>query len=226
MLRQQNDLKERMRRGPIQLRMAGETEAKFESQLESAKARHRESQLAAKNKEISLGEREAKITDMQGKLNACDSNKEFQLLKDRIAADEQANSVLSDEILELFEKIDVQHAEVVSETENLNRAKAETAKLKTKIEGEQQMLTDELARVSNDLVAAEKQLPKEISDQYHRIIGSRGEDALAETDTETCGNCNMTITAQTVNDLLNKKPVNCKGCDSILYLPEGHPSAR
>ncbi len=63
------------------------------------------------SKQLQLREREARIKDLQVKLNTCSSNREYQALKEQIAADQQANSVLSDEILEALERIDVLQAE-------------------------------------------------------------------------------------------------------------------
>ncbi|MGC4006942.1 MAG: hypothetical protein QM811_28970 [Pirellulales bacterium] len=59
---------------------------------------------------------ELKIEDYRNKLNAAQSNREYQALKDQIAASEMAASVLQDEILEIMEKID-QHKAGVAEAE-------------------------------------------------------------------------------------------------------------
>ncbi len=53
-----------------------------------------------------------RIVDLEGKLNTAASNREFSLLKEQIAADEQANSVLSDEILEALEQLDLMQDQV------------------------------------------------------------------------------------------------------------------
>ena len=55
--------------------------------------------VEADSKQLQMKEREEKIVNLQGKLNAAKENREYQALKDQIAADKQANVVLSDEIL-------------------------------------------------------------------------------------------------------------------------------
>jgi len=55
---------------------------------------------------------------------------------------------------------------------------------------------------------------------YDRIAKVRGEGALAQIDGEVCGNCFQTVTTQTMNDLYMSRPVFCKGCGCLLYLPE------
>ena len=49
---------------------------------------------------------EGKILELETKLNQSSTNREYQALKDQIAADNMANSVLADEILEAMERVD------------------------------------------------------------------------------------------------------------------------
>ena len=112
MLRQLTDIGERMERGPRKVKIVMANEANFAEELENAKQKLLDLRKASNAKQLQLSEREAKIEDLKIKLNTCESNKEFQLLKDRIAADLQANSVLQDEILEQLEKLDVLTDEV------------------------------------------------------------------------------------------------------------------
>ena len=223
MLRQLTDIDDRLRRGPMKLKLARSNEETFEKSLGEIKEKLTQSKLASKAKELQLGEREAKIVDLQGRLNSADSNKEFQLLKDRIAADEQANSVLSDEILELFEKIDVQDVECKECEENLKQAKADTEKVENTVKAEAESLGEERKRILAEMDVSRKSLHTDVLMHFNRLVKTKGEETFAVTNTETCNNCNFRITSQMVNELLLKKPVFCKGCDAILYLAENHP---
>ena len=62
--------------------------------------------VAADQKQLQLKAGEEKIKDLKRKLNAAASNREYQILKEQIAADDMAKSVLEDEIIEALEKID------------------------------------------------------------------------------------------------------------------------
>lgn len=221
MLRQLTDIRDRMERGPRKVKVVSNNEATFASELDALKAKTLELRKASNAKQMQLGEREAKVEDMERKLNACDSNKEFQLLKDRIAADNQANSVLQDEILEQLERLDVLAAETKTAEENLNKAKAETSRVKSEVALEIEALKSEQTRIEGELAEAEKTLPHDLVDQYRRLVRGKGEDALGETDTETCGNCNQTMITQRVSDLMMRKPVFCQGCGCLMYLAEG-----
>ena len=224
MLRQLTDIAERMEKGPRKVRIVKANESSFAAALEESKQRLTELRMACDAKQLQLAEREAKIEDLKGKLNACDSNKEFQLLRDRIAADLQANSVLQDEILEQLEKIDVYVEEVDAAKRNFEKTKNESRKIQDEVELDLKALEAEKVRITDELAAAEKTLPGDLMLEYRRIVAGKGEDAFGSTDTETCGNCNQTVTPQTVNDLMLKKPVYCKGCGCLMYLKESHPA--
>ena len=127
-LRQLTDLNGRIKRGPARVNVAKQAEAAFASALDEARTLLTETRMNADRKQLQLKEREARIEDLKTKRNACESNREYQLLNDQIAADEQANSVQSDEILELLVKIDDVEENVREAESNLEKGKAETTR--------------------------------------------------------------------------------------------------
>lgn len=224
--RQLTDLRDRHSRGPKQLAAIDANLKKMELDLEQAKDAAKKTRILADQKQLQLKGREDKIKELKGKLNQATSNREFQALKEQIAADEQANSVLSDEILEALEKMDQLQMAVKSVDENLKKTREEAAKVKQQVEAERTVLESELARVHANLVEAEKKLPADIKQNYDRIAKVRGEGALAQIDGEVCGNCFQTVTTQTMNELYMSHPVFCKGCGCLLYLPDDSDPAR
>jgi predicted nucleic acid-binding Zn-ribbon protein len=141
------------------------------------------------------------------------------LLKDQIAADEQANSVLADEILEALERIDVLQANIKTAEENLGKAKEELEKVRQRVEAQQQGLEAEVARVSGELQTAEEQVPEQFKADYLRLAKSLGEDSMAPVEGETCGGCFQVMTPQTLDQLRLNRPVFCKSCGRLRYLP-------
>src|SRR5256885_1646427 len=131
--RQHTDLKERLSRGPRQIQVAETSVKKTEADLAQAKDVYKQAKMSADDKQLQLKHRESKLVDLQAKLNMAQSNKEYQLLKDQMAADNQANSVLADEILETLEKIDVLQAAVKTAESNLTKTKGELAKVRGRI---------------------------------------------------------------------------------------------
>lgn len=218
MLRQLTDLDDRIRRGPMKIRVVESNEADFAASLQECECRLTELRRASNDKTMQLNEREAKIEDLKAKLNACESNKEFQLLKDRIAADLQANSVLQDEILEMLERLDVVTEEVAAAKKNHAKSQSETSAMREKVQLELAELTAEKSRVAGELTESEKQLPATMMDNYRRLVDKKGENAFAASINETCDNCNQRITTQMISELLLKRLVVCPGCGSIIYV--------
>lgn len=218
--RQLTDLNSRLSRGPKQIAF-GETRLKeVDEAVASAKEEVKKCKLTTSQKELQLKEREGAILDTRAKLNAASTNKEYQALVDQIAADEQANSVLSDEILESFDKIERLEGVVTEKEEEYKSAKGDFDKLKQKIEGEKGSLEADVARLDEERIELEKTLPSDIKQDFDRIVGTRGEDGLACVEGEFCGHCNQMINPQMFNELLLERMVLCKSCGAILYLPE------
>lgn len=218
--RQLKDLRDRLERGPKQIAAADANVRKMEAELDQSKDALKKTKITADQKQLQLKSREDKITDLRGKLNQASSNREYQALKEQIAADEQANSVLSDEILEALEKMDQLALAVKTADGHLAKAREESAKIKERVDAERAGLEAELARVQDNLVAAEAQLPPDFKREYERIARVRGEDTLAQVEGETCGHCYQTLTTQMMNELYLSRPLFCKSCGCLLYLPE------
>lgn len=218
--KQRADLQGRLALGPRQVQSASEAVARLEQSLGEAKEVIKRARAAAHEKQVQLDQREGRVKDLQAKLNACSSNREFQALKEQIAADDQANSVLADEIFEALEKIDVHLAEAQSRQEELTEAQERAGEVKQRVEGARQKLEAELARVEGELARCEAELPPDFRLEYQRVARSRGEETLAAVDGECCGGCFHTLTTQTLSDLTMSKPMFCKNCGCLLYLPE------
>jgi predicted nucleic acid-binding Zn-ribbon protein len=218
--RQLADLRDRLARGPRQVQVMETNVKKAEEDVAAAKAVHKQARIAADEKQLQLKHREAKLSDLNAKLMAANSNKEYQLLKDQIAADKQANSVLADEILEALDKIDQLAAAVKTAEENLGKQKDELAKVKKRVDDQQQGLESELSRVSAELGQAEETIPEAFKSDYMRLAKSRGADSMAPVEGTSCGGCFHTLAPQTHDLLRLDRPVFCKTCGRLLYLPE------
>ena len=218
--RQVADLQDRLQRGPKQVKSAEALVKKAEADLAASKDVFKTAKLASDEKNLQLKGREAKLLDWKGKLNTANSNREYQLLKDQIAADEQANSVLADEILESLERLDMLQANIKEAEGVLAKVRDEEAKVRQRVSDQQQVLEADLGRYTAELHAAEGLLEGDFKDNYLRLSKSRGVDALAPVENETCGGCYQTLTPHIIDQLRLNKPVFCKSCGRLLYLPE------
>lgn len=215
--RQLADLRERSAKGPKQIRAAEAAVVKLTQDLEDAKTAYRNAKVASDEKQLQLKQREAKIKDLEGKLNACKTNREFQLLKDQIAADQKANSVLSDEILESFDQLDELKGKIGACEANLAKGKEECQKLTQRVNEQLQQIASEIERVSAELADAESRLPREMWQDYKRLADKLFENALGPLEWDVCGNCSQTVTPQTLAEVKMGRFATCKGCGCILY---------
>jgi len=218
--KQMSDLRHRVERGPKQILAAEAGVREHDTGLKQSKDNYTKARVAADQKQLQLRQRESRIADLKSKLNQCSTNREYQALKEQIAADEQANRVLEDEILESLEQLDVLQRHVGEAEELLKRSKTELEKLRQRVASEQQGLEAELTRVTQNLRDAESHLPDDFRADYERVARVRGENTLAQVEGEVCGGCFQTLTTQMLNELRMEKLVVCKACGCLLYLPE------
>jgi predicted nucleic acid-binding Zn-ribbon protein len=218
--RQLSDLRERLEKGPRQVKARLGRVTQLETALAEIKARVKEAKMTADRKNVELKSSEAKIRDLEAKLNAANSNKEFQAFKDQIAAAKMAGSVLSDEILEEFEEIDKIEAEAVEAQQKIGVAKEDAAKLEKQVASTIDGIQADVARLEAELKKAESELPDDFKADYERAVRGRGEDALASVEGEVCGGCFQQLRANNMNDLYMGRSVFCGSCGRFLYLAE------
>jgi uncharacterized protein len=216
---QLTDLRDRLERGPKQIRAREANVAQLETKTSDAKERAKQTHLAVDRKQLDLKTGEQKIVDLRVKLNGANTNKEYQALLEQIAAAEMANSVLSDEILEGLEKID-QMAFAVKETEKtLANSRQDLEKSRTTVEQSAAAIQADVSRLEAELANAEQALPGDFRSDYQRVVRGKGADGLAVVEDGVCGGCGQQITLNMQNELRLSRPVFCKSCGRLLYLP-------
>ena len=214
------ELRDRVERGPKQLRARDANVAQLKAKLDEAKARVQETQLTINRKQVDLKAGEQKIVDLKLKLNLANSNKEYQAFMEQIAAAEMANSVMADEILESMEKIDTLAGGVKEAELQLAAGNQELEKMRRAIEESAASLRSDIAQYETRLAEAEAALPADFKIDYNRIVRGKGAGAMASVEDGVCGGCGQQITLNMQNELRLAKPVFCKSCGCLLYLSE------
>jgi len=218
--RQLTDLRERAARGPRQIRAAEINVQNSEKQLAQRKDEFKAMRVAGDKKQLQLKSGEDKVKDLRNKLNTVGSNREYQILLEHIAADEMANSVLADEILEAMEKIDAFQKTVAEAESVLVAAKKREETVRAEVAAQGPTLQGDITRLEAELAQEEKALPADICDVYQRTVRQKGEDALAAVDSQYCSGCHQQITLNVYNHILMGTPMLCKTCGRLLYVPE------
>jgi predicted nucleic acid-binding Zn-ribbon protein len=213
------DLRDRLERGPKQVRAREANVAQLETRLSEAREKAKQTQMAVDRKQLDLKSGEQKIVDLRVKLNACSSNREYQALLEQIAAAEMAGSVLSDEILEGLERIDLLTVQVKEAEKNVAAGKQELEKARQTVEQSVVTIRSELTGLETELAQAEAALPGDFKADYQRIVRSKGADSLAVVDDGVCTGCGQQITLNMQNQLKLSNLIFCKSCGRLLYLP-------
>lgn len=216
-LTQVAELQGRLARGPKQVKLAEANVQKCEADVAAAKDAMKKARIASDQQQLTLKQRDAKIYELEGKLNMAANNKEYQLLKDQIAADKQATAVLSDEILEGFERLESLAVEVKSLEDVLAKTKEELKRTQSRVAEAQAGIEAELAFTRERLVEREMNIPEDFRPEYDRLVKGRGQDALAAVENECCGGCFQTLSPQIIDLIRRDRLVVCRTCGRVLY---------
>ena len=182
--------------------------------------------MALDQKQLQLKSAEGKIAELKVKLNQANTNREYQALKDQIAADEMASSVLADEILEAMEKLDGMKTLIPDAEGRVAKAKEELGKVQQQLRAEEESLKTDVKRLEKELADAESALPEDFRVMYQRVVNAKGEDAMAVVEGGSCGGCFQQLTTNMHNEINMGRVVLCRSCGRVLYLPEDTRAGR
>ena len=173
--------------------------------------------MAVDSKQLQLREREAKIHKWEGMLNAAKENREYQALKEQIAADRKANDVLSDEIFEMLESIDETNQRLADAEKRASELHEEFNKAQEQINSRKLVLESDLNRVVGALKEAERELSGDFKREYERLVAVKADDAMAELDGNCCTGCSKSLTPTQLDKLLMGQAIVCPNCGRFVY---------
>ena len=214
---QLGEMESQLQRGPRQIKAGEAIVAQCEEAVERARQDVKDATMACDDKQLQLKSREDRIEELKAKLNSASSNREFDLLKEQIAADKQANSVQSDEILEGLERIDQLHEAVAVAEKELDAKNSEHEKRVSDIESRMKVAQSDLEQIRAELEKSESQIPASVKSEYRRLTESRGDEALAPIEDDSCGGCNQTLTTQMIDRVRLGFLTDCPACSAWLY---------
>jgi predicted nucleic acid-binding Zn-ribbon protein len=177
-------------------------------------------QKSVDGKELDLKCLEEEIKKLRGRLFQIKNNKEYSILLSEVGSREADKSVLEDEILSMFSKLEALHIEEKELSKKSQEAEKELTKHSNSVETEVAGLEKEIQEAQKQWRENAELLDSEAITQYRRLIEKDG-IAVVEVDGEVCGGCNMSLTPQTINLLHRRQEIIlCKNCGRILCLPE------
>jgi len=195
------DIRGQIERAPKQLKAAQMALQAAKDAVQGCKDSIKKSRMEADRKQLQQRQYETKLYEWQGKLNAAANNREYQAVKDQIAADTQANSVLSDEIFEILEGIDSLQLKLADLERICKMTEEDSGKAESRIAERMVVLKRDLERVEGELKGAESALPEDFAAIYHPLVKTRGEEAFAPLDERSCGGCNTGLPPRIIDQL-------------------------
>lgn len=214
-----HEVQEQLSRGPRQIKAREQLVDTAETELAAKRDQLKSQRMSNDRKSLDLKTNEAKINDLRGKLNACNSNREFDIIKGQIEADTVANSVLQDEILELLDAIDRTQAEIKEAEQKVAKAKEELQRFSDKFAADSVGLKARVDELSGQIKQSESGLTGELAERYRRLVDAYGAEAMAPCENGICGNCRVQVTPQNRVRLNAGNVIICSACGRMLYKP-------
>lgn len=218
--RHARDLQAELERGPRQLQIQKNKIGHAEETFRQAQETLKKLKIANNEREVSLKTTNAVIAKHERQLNEAASKKEYDALRSEITAERTKCGQLEDEILNGLMEIDEKSTQLPELEKGIQRAKSEFAEFERTFATRQAERTEMLQQTRRQLAEVETGLPLDVRPQFERLLGQRGEDALAKVEGTTCTACYTGITAQNMNELRQGLFVVCKSCGRILYLAD------
>ncbi len=178
-------------------------------------------QLERKDKEMDLGQKENTIKKYQTQLYQIKTNTEYTALEKEIGGLKADNSVLEEEILIIFDKIEIAEKELAEEKKNFEEEKKRAGAEKKKIDSEKAAIEGKLSEYEEKRKTITPLIDKKILSRYERILHNKDGIALVPTKGENCGGCFVNLPPQVINEIrAHEKIIYCERCARMLFSQE------
>lgn len=214
------DVRDQLARGPRLVKARDNQLAQSDADKAAKEGELKQTRLLIDRKNLDLKTSEAKLKDLDRKLNEASSNVEFDIFKRQIAADQVSSSVLQDEILELLDKVDRLQKELGEIAERRAKLQADRDQFAFELEARSVILRQQEVEHAAALTVEEKIIPESIRAHYRRLVDAYGADSLAAIDNGMCSNCHVSLTPQLRVQVEGGTPTFCSSCDRLMYSPK------
>lgn len=178
-------------------------------------------QMKRKEREGDLEAKEGVIKKYQSQLNQVKTNKEYTALQDEIGRVRADNSIIEEDILNIFDKIDAGNSRIQKEKDFLKVEEAKLGEEKKKLSEDANRLKSELEGLKKQRAELAAKVDKVKLSKYERIIKNKNGLAVVPVSGEACQGCFRVMPPQVINEIRMKKDlVFCDSCARILYLEE------
>ena len=211
---------EQLEVGPRRVRANEALTAKKQGEADAEQTAVTDLRKASDERTLQLKTNETRLIDLRSKLNAASSNKEFDIIKGQIDADLAANAVLEDEILELYERVDVAQTRMSEIDAERDAAQSQHQQVVAEVAAAEPGLNQDREKLEQAISEAESILSHEVAERYQRLVKAHGPGAMAEVVEGSCTSCSIRLSQQLVVELALGQIVSCNNCGRLLYLGE------
>lgn len=185
--------------------------------LDRAYASAESLQKLRRAKERELEELTYNLKKRQARLFEVKTNEEYSAVLKEIEVHKQKISVIEEEILLLFDRIEETAKAVKASEAEFRLQEEELKRAKEAKEAELQELTRELAALRGARLAKAKEIQASFLQTYIRLLKSRGVAVVPVKD-GSCTGCHVALRPQFYNEVRrNDRLYTCENCQRILY---------
>ena len=214
---QLKQIQDQLTKGPRQIKARQARVVAAQDELARKEAALKEVRALADRKNLDLKAKETHLGDMQAKLNQASTNREYDIIRGQLEADQAAKAVLEDEILEALDRVDDALQEIQAAKANIVQLEQETRDFATEFERTASSLQNDEVQLKKQISEAEVIIPSDIRSQYQRLIEAYGPEGMADCSGGVCSNCFVQVTQQSRVLLNSGKLLFCGSCGRLLY---------
>lgn len=206
---------------PLQIEEMNKSLEAKSGNMNSADGELKALQVSRNEKETEMAASEERIKKLEGDLYQVKTNKEYKAIEQEIESIKADVSLMEEEIINLLDRIEEAKSRYEQEKKLFEEEKQKTAKEQEHIKSQEKAIDDRLNELQGGRKEFMQGIDADILARYERILANRGGIALAKVNGDRCGECNMTLRPQAINEAtLRKSLVSCENCSRILYAEE------
>ena len=212
------DLEEQKNSFPKQIEEMDESLESKKGGMEESDAEVKSLKVSKNDKEIEMKAKEEKIAKHESELYQIKNNKEYQALVKEIGGIKADVSLLEEDILRLFDKIEDAQKMFENEKTIFDNEKQRVEEEKNKIKASEKELFQKIDGMKKEREEIINVISQETYNQYAVILKNRGRVALAKVNDGFCSACCMQLLPQVVNEAQIKKKITyCNYCARMIY---------
>ena len=211
-------LKRELDAHPALQKKADEDFERKKSSLRAAEATLKEAQVRQKEKENDLLSKEEKIKKLQSQLYQLKSNKEYSAMDLEIKGLKADDSLLEEEILKMFDAVEVAKTAVTSEKKQLSSEEANFKEASDVLKKEGERIRAAVAEFDEKRKSYLPNIEPKLLAQYEKLLKSREGLAMVPVKNHSCGGCHLGLPPQVINEIqMHDKLIVCESCTRILH---------